>query len=181
MRLPILFLAVAALTACASRGKPEASVLPAALEGPAVLVGSREVVAVFPRAIGSAISWPAAGVASRWAMDQWRLMIPLEPHWLVAAHQVEVDSTLVAPARASTEAAVAAAHFVNCDLNTHVIACGEPLKGSVELVNGEVVFHIRDFRWRRTLRAKHPRSARLLFVRGGQEVVWGGVVDIDYR
>ena len=92
-----------------------------------------------------------------------------------------VDSPLVVPARSSTEAAVAAGQFVNCHLQTHVIACGEPLRGSVHVVNGDVVFHILDSRWARTLRGEHPRSARLLFVRGGQEVIWDGVVDIDYH
>jgi hypothetical protein len=180
VRLRVPFVGIATLMACAT-GQQLKEPVAATPEGPAVLVGMKEVTAVFPRAIGSEMSWPAGRVASRWAMDQWRLMIPLESHWLVAAHQLVVDSSLVVPVRPSTEAAVAAGQFVNCDLQTHVLACGEPLRGSVEVVNGEVVFHILDSRWGRTLRGEHPRSARLLFVRGGQEVIWEGVVDIDYQ
>jgi hypothetical protein len=178
--LRVLFVGIATLMACAASQQPQDTVVPAA-DGPAVLVGKEEVVAVFPRAIGSEMAWPAGRVASRWTMDQWRLMIPLEARWLVAAHQLVVDSSLVVQARSSTEAAVAAGQFVNCDLQTHVITCGQPLRGSVNVVNGEVVFHILDSRWGRALRGEHPRSARLLFVRGGQEVIWEGVVDIDYQ
>jgi hypothetical protein len=180
VKVGILMAGVAALMACASK-RQQASVVPTALEGPALLVGRQEVRAIFPRAAGSGISWPAGRAASRWSTDQWRLMIPLDPHWLVAAHRLEVDSSLAVPARASTDAAVAAGHLVSCELDTHVIACGEPLKGSVEVVQGEVVFHVRDSNWRRTLRAKRPRSARLLFLRGAEEVLWEGVVDIEYQ
>jgi hypothetical protein len=108
-------------------------------------------------------------------------MMPLDPRWLVAAHQLDVDSTLEVAAGTSTNVAVGAGHLVDCELTTHVLACGEPLNGVVEVVRGEVVFHIRDARWRRTLRSQRPRSARLMFVRGGQEVVWQGVVDIEYQ
>jgi hypothetical protein len=172
---------VAPLIACASNGHPKASDDPAALAGPGVLVGTREVLAVFPRSVGIEMTWPATRVASRWAKDQWRLMIPLDPRWLVAAHQLDVDSTLEVPARTSTNVAVGAGHLVDCELATHVLACSEPLKGMVEMVRGEVVFHIRDARWRQTLHSQRPRSAQLMFVRGGQEVVWQGVVDIEYQ
>jgi hypothetical protein len=107
-------------------------------------------------------------------------MIPLGSGWLVAVHQVDVDGSLMAIARSSTEAAVAAGHLLGCDLGTHVLACGEPLAGLVTVVNGEVVMRIRSPEWRNTLRVQRPRSARLLFVRGGQEVLWEGLIDIDY-
>jgi hypothetical protein len=65
----IALVGVAPLIACASNGQPKASDVPATLEGPAVLVGTREVLAVFPRAVGIEVTWLAARVASRWAKD----------------------------------------------------------------------------------------------------------------
>lgn len=181
MKSELLSIGIVALTACASSGNHLPDPGPGHAEGPAVEVGQREVIAIFPRVIGSQLSWPAPRVGSRWDGGQWRLMIPLNPHWLVAAHQLEIDTSPIAPARTSTEDAVAAGHLVDCELDTHVLACGAPLKGSVAVVDGQVMFRIRDPRWKRRLQRDRPRNARLLFVRGGQHVVWEGVVDIDYR
>jgi hypothetical protein len=138
----ILLVGTVALAACAGN-QSEVGAPPRALaQAPSVEVGPREVIATFPRTVGSELSWPAAHRASSWDTDQWRLMIPLGSGWLVAVHQVDVDSSLMAIARSSTEAAVGAGHLLGCDLGTHVLACGEPLAGSVTVVNGEVVMRI---------------------------------------
>lgn len=170
---------------CASSGPPEASPLRAPIEAAPVLQLDRTTLVIsFPAQAGADIAWPAQRVPYGYAGTEWRVLINAGDDWTLAASlRLLPDSTELMGPYASTSDALKHAELRECNLDQHTITCYKPLNGDAAIEGKDLILRIRDRSWLARLqenRHLYPR-ARMSFRQYEQNIVWQGVVYLDYR
>jgi hypothetical protein len=174
--------AVCVTAACVGR-VTEAS-FPRPMEAaPIVQVDRTTLFIAFPAQAGADVTWPVQQLPPGYPGPEWRVMIEAgDGLVLVASLRLVPDSTQVLGPYTSTAEALKRAQLRECEVGQHTIWCLKLLNGEAAVEGKEVVIRIRDHSLIARLKANeylHPK-ARLNFRRNQQEMVWQGIVYLDF-
>jgi hypothetical protein len=175
----LLFTALAVVVACV---RQQQNTLPPTLE-PAeayVRVSSGDLIVAFPKDSEADTPWSGGQVSDRFAGPEWRVMIRVDTAFLAAVHKVYPASDLALPSYGSLREVVRAGQLTNCQLHEWILACGQLLDGSVEVLGGRVLLRIRSPAWLKRLRDGHPEYASLSRYKSDRQLVYGHKVVINY-
>jgi hypothetical protein len=136
---------------------------------------------IFPAGAQPDFPWPAQVLSDRFAGPLWNFlaMRPGESATAAAAHLGSLDS-LKLPAYSSLAAIINRVHLYDCDLETHIIVCQRPLRGTVTVDSGRVLLRITDESWLRRLNRQHPDSGWLRVDGPNRSLTWHHRVPIRY-
>jgi hypothetical protein len=173
------------ILACGGGAVPGASPSPSPLEAaPSVEVHQETLLISFPAQAGADLTWPGQRLPAGYPGPEWRAMIRAGEAWLlVVSLQLIQDSAKSIGPYASTSEALRDAHLRECSLGRHTISCSKSLKGNAMIEGKELVLRIRDQSLITRLQAnRHLQpSARLNFRRNQQDIVWQGIVYLEFQ
>jgi len=129
-----------------------------AINGPSAIVTREALLVAFPPEPRGDTAWTRFTVRNRFAGYFWHILIRTHDGWLAAGFQVDPTDKLKMPSFPSLTAVVAAGRLASCRLETHIIACFDPIEGTVHVERGQVVIAITDAHWLGVLaRERLPR------------------------
>jgi hypothetical protein len=153
------------ILACAAphRAAPP-PVLPATI--PSAIVTGEALLVAFPPEPRGDTAWTHFTVRNRFAGYFWHILIRTHDGWLAAGFQIDPNDKLEIPSFPSLTAVIAAGRLASCQVETHIIACADPIEGTVRAEGSRVVISITDVHWLGVL--THERPPRAHLARGQQ-------------
>ena len=180
MNRKLILLAAPVICSCAGSHTALSPLLPPAGAGAAAEVQSVGLVVAFPSDPRGDTGWTPQEGTRTIAGYFWHVSFRTSKGWLWAALQLDPAAVSELPEHPSLAAVVAAARVSSCELDTHVVTCGDPIKGRAWVVGDHVVIAITDKRWQDALLAEHPDSIE---IRRGRDYAYqfGILVPLAYR
>jgi hypothetical protein len=145
------------------------------------LVTSSAFIVAFPPEPKGDTGWRALTVANDFGGYFWHIKIRATPQWLAAALEVSPDQDLQIPAFPNLASVVAAGQLRSCRLESHVIACAYPVRGSARTEGNRVVVAVTELAWLQMIWRQRPTIVHL--ARGQQNTTyqWMDSIVVEYH